>query len=249
MSTSRFTGRVAVITGGSRGIGRTTVERFVSDGASVALLDVNVEAGDALAAYLREQGANVHFFAANVTDLAGMTAVASRVMETFGRVDILINNAGITRDASFKKMTEEAFDAVIAVNLKGVWNTTKAFLPYLEHSPFGRVINTASVVAHFGNFGQSNYVATKSGVIGLTKTLAREMGRKGITVNAVAPGFIRTEMIETVPKENIAQLESRTPLARLGLPEDIAAAYAFLASDDAAYITATCLNVDGGLVL
>jgi 3-oxoacyl-[acyl-carrier protein] reductase len=249
MSTSRFSGRVAVITGGSRGIGRTTVERFVSEGASVAILDVNVEAGDALAAYLREQGANVHFFAANVTDLAGMTAVASRVMETFGRVDILINNAGITRDASFKKMTEEAFDAVIAVNLKGVWNTTKAFLPYLEQSPFGRVINTASVVAHNGNFGQTNYVATKSGVIGLTKTLAREMGRKGITVNAVAPGFIRTEMIETVPKENIAQLESRTPLARLGLPEDIAAAYAFLASDDAAYITATCLNVDGGLVL
>lgn len=249
MSTSRFSGRVAVVTGGSRGIGRTTVERFVAEGAAVALLDVNADAGEALASTLRERGANVHFFAANVTDLAAMTAVASRVMETFGRVDILINNAGITRDASFKKMTEDAFDAVIAVNLKGVWNTTKAFLPYLEQSPCGRVINTASVVAHFGNFGQTNYVATKSGVIGLTKTLARELGRKGITVNAVAPGFIRTEMIETVPKENIAQLESRTPLARLGLPEDIAAAYAFLASDDAAYITATCLNVDGGLVL
>ena len=169
--------------------------------------------------------------------------------DTFGGLDVLVNNAGITRDATLKKMTGDQFDAVIDVNLKGVYLCTQAAVPHLEARGGGAILNAASVVAHNGNFGQTNYVATKAGVIGMSKTWARELGRKGIRVNAVAPGFIATEMVKTVPEKVLGPLRDKTPLGRLGDPEDIAAAYAFLASDDAAFITGTCLNVDGGLVL
>jgi 3-oxoacyl-[acyl-carrier protein] reductase len=170
-------------------------------------------------------------------------------VEAFGRLDILVNNAGITRDASFRKMSEDQFDAVISVNLKGVYNAAQAAIEPLKASSAGRILNAASVVAHNGNFGQTNYVAAKAGVIGMTKTWARELGRYGITSNAVAPGFVQTEMIETVPEHVIGALTDRTPVGRLGSADDIAAAYAFLASDDAAFITGAVLNVDGGLTL
>ena len=172
-----------------------------------------------------------------------------QVHTDFGQIDILINNAGITRDASMKKMTEAQWDQVIGVNLKGVFNCTKAVSPYMLERRYGRIINASSVVALYGNFGQTNYVATKAGVIGMTKVWAREFGRKGITVNAVAPGFIATEMVETIPKEYLGDLMGRTALQRLGQPEDIAKAYLFLSSEDAAFITGITLSVDGGLTM
>jgi 3-oxoacyl-[acyl-carrier protein] reductase len=180
--------------------------------------------------------------------LAAVKASAEQVNQDFGSIDILVNNAGITRDASLKKMTEQQWQQVIDVNLTGVFNCTKAIYPFMAEKGTGRILNAASVVAHNGNFGQTNYVAAKAGVIGMTKVWAREFGRKGITVNAVAPGFINTEMVETVPAAILEGMASKTPLGRLGEAEDIANAYLFLASDEAAFITGVVLNVDGGLV-
>lgn len=240
---------MALITGGARGIGLATAQRMSRDGAAVVLADLDTETGEAAAARIEADGGRARFVRADVSDRAQAQAMIDAAVEAFGRLDILVNNAGITRDASFRKMTEDQFDSVIAVNLKGVYNAAQAAIEPLKASGAGRILNAASVVAHNGNFGQTNYVATKAGVIGMTKTWARELGRYGITCNAVAPGFIRTEMIETVPDTVIEGLEGKTPLGRLGDPDDIAAAYAFLASDDAAFITGAVLNVDGGLTL
>ena len=193
-------------------------------------------------------GEQAKFYKVNTTDFEAVIAAANQIKEDFGSIDILINNAGITRDASLKKMTHEQWDQVIDVNLTGVFNCTKAVYPHMAENGWGRILNAASVVAHYGNFGQTNYVAAKAGVIGMTKTWAREFGRKGITVNAVAPGFIQTDMVKTVPEEVLKGMASRTALVRLGEPNDIANAYLFLASDEAKFITGTCLNVDGGLV-
>jgi 3-oxoacyl-[acyl-carrier protein] reductase len=251
MSTSegRLHGKTAIITGGSQGIGKATAKRFTQEGAAVVIADVNEDAGTELAEALSADGAEASFIAVDVTDSDEVQAMVDHAAERFGGVDILVNNAGITRDATLKKMSEDAFDQVVAVNLKGVFNCTKAVLPVMTEAGGGRVLNAASVVGLYGNFGQTNYVATKSGVIGMTKTWARELGRKGITVNAVAPGFIETPMVDTVPQKVLDQLTGRTPLGRLGTPEDIASAYLFLASDDAAFITGAVLSVDGGLVL
>ena len=238
--------KVAVITGGAQGIGRATCERFVHDGASVVIADVADEAGAELAEALGDKAVFVH---TDVTDADSAAAAMQAAVDHFGGLDVVVNNAGITRDATLKKMTGDQFDAVINVNLKGVYLCTQAAVPLLEARGGGAILNAASVVAHNGNFGQTNYVATKAGVIGMTKTWARELGRKGIRVNAVAPGFIATEMVLTVPEKVLDGLRGKTPLGTLGQPDDIAAAYAFLASDDAAFITGTCLNVDGGLVL
>lgn len=238
--------KVAVITGGAQGIGRATCERFVRDGASVVIADVADEAGAELAEALGDKAV---FVPTDVTDADSAAAAMQAAVDHFGGLDVVVNNAGITRDATLKKMTGDQFDAVINVNLKGVYLCTQAAVPHLEARGGGAILNAASVVAHNGNFGQTNYVATKAGVIGMTKTWARELGRKGIRVNAVAPGFIATEMVLTVPEKVLDGLRGKTPLGTLGQPGDIAAAYAFLASDDAAFITGTCLNVDGGLVL
>jgi 3-oxoacyl-[acyl-carrier protein] reductase len=245
-SKKRLSGRVALITGGSRGIGRTTAEMFAREGAHVAIVDIDEEAGRKAEKAL---GPEHRFFRLDVTDLAACQAVATEVADAFGSIDILINNAGITRDATLLKMQEADFDAVVSVNLKGVFNMTKAVAPFMVERGWGRILNASSVVGLYGNFGQTNYVATKAGVIGMTQTWARELGRKGVTVNAVAPGFIATEMIDTVPEKVIEQLTARTPLQRLGRPEDIAAAYVFLASEEASFITGTVLSVDGGLVM
>ena len=179
---------------------------------------------------------------------ADARALAARAREQFGRIDILINNAGITRDATLAKMTEEQFDTVLQVNLKGVFNCAQAVMPFMIEAGYGRIVNTSSVVALYGNFGQTNYVATKSAVIGMTKVWARELGRKGITVNAVAPGFIATEMVNSVPEKVLTMIKERTPLQRLGEPVEIARAYLFLASDEASFVNGAVLSVDGGMV-
>ncbi len=245
----RLTGKTAIITGGARGIGKATAKKFIEEGASVAIWDIDESAGQELTVALKANGGNLRFYKVNTTELAAVTEAAEQVKNDLGSIDILINNAGITRDASLKKMSAQQWQQVIDVNLTGVFNCTKAVFPYMEAQGWGRILNAASVVAHNGNFGQTNYVATKAGVIGMTKTWARELGRKGITVNAVAPGFINTEMIGTVPENILADLRAKTPLGRLGEVEEIANAYLFLASDEAAFITGTVLNVDGGLVM
>lgn len=237
--------RVAIITGGARGIGKATAELFASAGAKVAIWDVQEDLGEQAAASI--EGAK--FYKVNVADFADVEAQAAKVVEDFGKIDILVNNAGITRDSSLKKMSAEQWQQVIDVNLTGVFNCTKHVSPYMSEAKYGRIINTSSIVALYGNFGQTNYVATKTGVIGMTKVWARELGRKNITVNAVAPGFIETEMIETVPEEYLQNLRNNTPLQRLGKPEDIANAYLFLASESAAYISGHVLSVDGGLTI
>lgn len=246
---NKLRNRVAIITGGAQGIGLATAARFLSEGAAVAIWDISAEAGQTALESLGASRENLRFYRVNTADLDAVTEVSQQVFEDFGRIDILVNNAGITRDASMKKMTAELWQQVIDVNLTGVFNCTKTVSPYLLEQGYGRILNASSVVAHYGNFGQANYVATKAGVIGMTKVWAREFGRKGVTVNAVAPGFIQTDMIETVPAEILDSLKAKTPLGRLGSMNDIASAYLFLASEEAGYITGTVLNVDGGLVL
>ena len=241
--------RVVIITGGARGIGKATAELCAARGATVAIWDIDDAAGQSLATALTSEGHNAKFYTVDTVQPEACAKAANAVVADFGRIDVLINNAGITRDSSFKKMTHQQWQQVIDVNLTGVFNCTKAIYPVMAEAGYGRIINTSSVVGLYGNFGQTNYAATKAGLIGMTKTWAREFGRKGITVNAVAPGFIATEMTAAMPEEILAGMRGKTPLQRLGQPEDIAKAYAFLASDDAAFITGTCLSVDGGLIM
>jgi len=241
--------KVVVVTGGAQGIGLSAVERFAQEGAIVAIWDFNEEKGAASEAGLKEKGYDVRFQQVNVTDMTSVKAAVKVLHQETGRIDVLVNNAGITRDASLLKMTEEQWQQVLDVNLGGVFHCTQAIAPIMVEQLSGCIINTSSVVGLYGNYGQTNYVATKSGVIGMTKVWARELGRKGIRVNAVAPGFIATEMVDTIPENIIEQITAKTPLARMGNPEDIANAYIFLASDMAGFISGTVLSVDGGLVL
>lgn len=254
----RFENKVVIVTGGANGIGRATVEKFASEGATVAIWDLTDDAGKALAEALNNDGKTAVYQSVNVTDSEAVAAAVAEVVETFGRVDVLVNNAGIVRDGQLikykdgavqKVMTDDQFDAVINVNLKGVFVCTRAVVPQMIEQKSGRILNASSVVGLYGNFGQTNYVATKAGVIGMTQTWARELGRYGITVNAVAPGFIQTDMIQSVPEKVIERMVGQTPVGRLGKPEDIANAYAFLASDEAAFISGHVLSVDGGMVI
>ena len=241
--------KVVIVTGAAQGIGLCAAQRFAEEGATVAIWDFNSEKGVDAESQLKEKGHDVRFQQVNVTDMQSVkTAVESLFAET-GKIDVLVNNAGITRDASLLKMTEEQWQQVLDVNLGGVFHCTRAVAPIMVEQTSGCIINTSSVVGLYGNFGQTNYVATKSGVIGMTKVWARELGRKGIRVNAVAPGFIATEMVDTIPGKVIEQIVGKTPLARMGDPEDIANAYVFLSSELAGFITGTVLSVDGGLVL
>jgi 3-oxoacyl-[acyl-carrier protein] reductase len=241
--------KVVIVTGGAQGIGLCAAERFAAEGASVAIWDFNSEKGAAAESLLRAKGLDVRFRQVDVTDMDSVNTAVEALVKDAGRIDVLVNNAGITRDASLLKMTEEQWRQVIDVNLGGVFHCTKAVAAVMVEQKSGCIINTSSVVGLYGNYGQTNYVATKSGVIGMTRVWARELGRKGIRVNAVAPGFIATEMVETIPANIIEQIVGKTPLARMGNPEDIANAYVFLASDLAAFISGAVLSVDGGLVL
>lgn len=245
----RLEGRVAVITGGAAGIGSAAVIKFAEEGAKVAIWDMDETRGNNLATELVNKNVVAKFYKVNVANFEDVSLNAKKVIEDFGKVDILVNNAGITRDATLKKMTPEQWQQVIDVNLTGVFNCTKVFSDFMVEQKYGKIINTSSVVGLYGNFGQTNYVATKSGVIGMTKVWARELGRKGINVNAVAPGFIETEMVKLMPENVLAGMRDKTPLGRLGKPEDIANAYLFLASEEASFVNGTVLSVDGGLVI
>ena len=240
----RLENKVAIITGGASGIGRATAEKFVQEGAQVIIWDLDETRGNALA---KELGAK--FIKVNTSNYNEIEVAAKKVNDEFGRIDILINNAGITRDSTVKKMTIEQWQQVIDVNLSGVFYCSKIISEYMVANGWGRIINASSVVGLYGNFGQANYVATKSGLIGMTKTFAREFGRKGITVNAIAPGFISTEMVAAMPEEVLAGMKAKVPIGRLGEPKEIANAYCFLASDEASYINGHTLSVDGGMTV
>lgn len=244
----RLNKKVAIVTGGANGIGKATALRFAKEGAAVAVWDVNDKKGAITVNEIGALGFQAKFYKVNTIHLQDVEVAAAKVIEDFGKIDILINNAGITRDATLLKMTEDQFNTVIDVNLKGVYNCTKAIAPYMIQNNYGRIVQAASIVALYGNYGQTNYVATKSAIIGMTKVWARELGRKGVTVNAVAPGFIATDMVQTIPEKVIAMMQERTPVGRLGLPEDIANAYLFLSSDEASFINGAVLSVDGGMV-
>lgn len=243
-----FENKLVLITGGAGGIGRETARQFLDRGASVELWDMDAKTGKDLIDSWSDEGYDVHFQKVNVTDFDAVKAAMDSLQHRWGKLDVLVNNAGITKDATLKKMSAEDWQKVIDVNLSGVFYCGKAAAELMREHESGVILNASSVVGLYGNFGQSNYVATKSGVIGLTKTWARELGRKGIRVNAVAPGFIETPMVQTVPDNILEKLKNQTPLGRLGRPEDIASAYVYLASDQAAFITGTVLQVDGGLV-
>jgi 3-oxoacyl-[acyl-carrier protein] reductase len=242
-----FEDRVAIVTGAGRGIGRATALRFAEAGARVAVVDVDEEAGENVAREISSAGGTALFAFANVADRASVDTMVEMVIGAWGRIDILINNAGILRDARLVKLTEDEFDAVIGVNLKGVFNCTQAVAPHMVERGYGRIVSASSVVGLYGNFGQTNYVAAKAGVIGMTKVWARELGRKGITVNAVAPGFVATDMTAGVPENVMQMMIDRVPLRRLAQPEEIAAAYLWLASDEASYVNGAVLSVDGGV--
>ncbi len=245
----RLENKIAIITGGAQGIGKAAVKRFAEEGAVVIIWDVNEDKANSTISEFKNISDKIEFQKVDVTKLESVSEAAKQILDKHRKIDILINNAGITRDASFLKMTSEQWQQVIDVNLTGVFNCTKAVAPSMVEKLYGKIVNTSSVVGLYGNFGQTNYVATKSGIIGMTKVWARELGRKGINVNAVAPGFIATEMVSTVPEKVLDMLKERTPLGKLGEPEDIANAYLFLSSDEAKFINGAVLSVDGGLVL
>ncbi|MEQ9232090.1 MAG: 3-oxoacyl-ACP reductase FabG, partial [Cyclobacteriaceae bacterium] len=236
--------KVAIITGGSNGIGLATAKKFVDEGATVVIWDINEEAGNKAAESL-----GCYFQKVNTANYEEVGTATDAAISSHGSIDVLVNNAGITRDSTLKKMTPEQWQQVIDVNLTGVFNCGQHIQKHMVEKGFGRIINTSSVVGIYGNFGQSNYVATKAGVIGMTKVWARELGPKGITVNAVAPGFISTDMVMAMPEKVIEMMESKVPLSRLGAPEDIANAYCFLASEEASYINGTTISVDGGMTI
>ena len=241
--------KVVIITGGASGIGRVSALRFAAEGAKVVIWDIDKAKAEATRAEIEAAGGQAVMALVNTTQPEQVAAAAQAAHAQFGRLDVLINNAGITRDATLRKMTLAQWQQVLDVNLTGVFVCTQAVAPFMEAQQSGRIINTSSVVGLYGNFGQANYAATKAGLIGLTKTLARELGKYNITVNAVAPGFIATDMIDTIPEKVVDMLKSRTPLRRLGTPDDIASAYLFLASDEASFISGTVLSVDGAVTI
>ncbi|MDT8381002.1 MAG: beta-ketoacyl-ACP reductase [Brevefilum sp.] len=251
----RLKDKVCLITGGASGIGKATAIKFASEGASVIICDVDETAGQA---FVTELGNGSAFYKINVVDRDEVQGWIDDVVEKYGRIDVLVNNAGITRDGLFVKykngelvsqMSEKDFDLVIAVNLKGVFNCTQAVTPKMIEQGGGVILNASSIVGLYGNFGQTNYAATKFGVIGMTKTWSRELGKFNIRVNAVCPGFILTEMVKKMPEKILEGLAAKTPLGRMGTPEDVANLYAWLASDEAVYIHGAAISIDGGMVL
>ena len=243
----RLSGKVSLITGAAQGIGLATALKFAREGAIVIVCDVKQSGVDAAVARCRELGATAKGYVMDVTQRDMVDAVVAAIKAEFGRIDVLVNNAGITQDARLQKMTLEQFDRVVDVNLRGVFHCAQAVADTMTNQGSGVILNASSVVGIYGNFGQTNYAATKFGVIGFTKTWSRELGPKGVRVNAVAPGFISTPILSTIPEKVIAEMEHRVPLRRLGQPEEIANVYAFLASDEASYINGAVIEVSGGM--
>ena len=245
----RLENKIAIITGGTAGIGAATAILFAKEGAKVTVWGRSEKRGEEFVKKAAGEGLDIVYDRVDTADFEAVQAATKRVYERFGKIDILINNAGITRDSTFKKMTVEQWNEVINVNLSGVFYCTKAVSEYMLAAGYGRIVNASSVVGLYGNFGQTNYVATKAGIIGMTKTLARELGRKGITVNAVAPGCIDTDMTAVLSDAVKEDMLKSIPLGRVAQPEEVAKAVVFLASDNASYITGQVLNVDGGMVM
>lgn len=244
----RLTGKKAFVTGSSRGIGRGIALALASAGADVAIsCNTGGAAAEEVVELIRKMGCKSHYYAHNISVYEEVVAMCEEVKKDFGEIDILVNNAGITRDRSFKKLTKEVWDEVINTDLSSVFYVTKQFIDRMAEMGWGRVINISSIVGEIGNFGQANYSAAKAGLIGLTKTLAREYSRKGVTVNAVAPGFIHTRMLQDIPEKVMESVIAQTPVGRLGEPMDIGAGVLFLASPAAGFITGHVLDINGGL--
>jgi 3-oxoacyl-[acyl-carrier protein] reductase len=241
--------KIAIVTGSANGIGFATAQKFAKEGATVIVCDLNQEQVDKAVSELKATGGKANGYQINVTDRKQIDSVVADVVAKYGRIDILINNAGITKDARLIKMTEEQFDAVIDVNLKAVFEFTQAVVPHMLEKGKGAIVNASSVVGLYGNFGQTNYAATKYGVIGFTKTWARELGPKGIRVNALCPGFIATAMVAAMPENVLDGMKGRCWVNRLGTPEEMANVYCFLASDEASYVNGVALEASGGLSL
>ena len=242
----RLKDKVAIITGSARGIGQATALKFAAEGAKVVVCDLDRKAVDEVVAQIVAARGQAIGFTMNVTDKASIAAMVKGVMDQYGRIDVLVNNAGIVDDAMFRKMSDEQFDRVIDVNLKGTYNCARAVVDIMIAQNAGVILNASSVVGIYGNFGQTNYAASKFGVIGMAKTWARELGRKGIRANAVCPGFVETTILKSIPAKVMQAMVDRVPLGRLARPEEIANTYAFLASDEASYINGAVIEVSGG---
>ena len=241
----RLKDKIAVVTGGSRGIGQAISELFAREGATVLIVDL-LPQGQEVADGINAAGGKAEFHSLSVTDKQAIEKLFGEINDKYGRLDILINNAGITRDRTLEKMSEEEWDAVIDVNLKGVFLCTQAAAPYMKANKYGRIVSAASNVGLRGNFGQTNYAATKAGVIAMAKTWTVELGKHGITANAIAPGFTMTDMVDKIPEEHFAAIKASIPLRTVAQPIDIAYGYLYLASDEARFVSGICLTIDGG---
>ena len=245
----RLKDKVAIITGSARGIGQATALKFAAEGAQVVVCDLDGKAVDEVVTEIVAQGGRATGFTVNVADKASIAAMVQGVMDKYGRIDVLVNNAGIVDDAMFRKMSDEQFESVIDINLKGTYNCARAVVDIMIAQNAGVILNASSVVGLYGNFGQTNYAASKFGVIGMAKTWARELGRKGIRANAVCPGFVETTILKSIPQKVMQAMIDRVPLGRLAKPEEIANTYAFLASDEASYINGAVIEVSGGATI
>jgi len=245
----RLEGKVSIITRGAQGIGLATAEKFAAEGARVVICDVNQDVISGVVNEFKQSGIDVDGFNADVTNQADISNMVDLVISKYGQIDCLVNNAGIVRDARMVNMTEEQFDSVIDVNLEGTYNCAKSVFPHMMERQSGVVLNASSIVGIYGNFGQTNYAASKFGVIGMAKTWAREFGRFGIRVNAVCPGMIKTDILSDIPDKVLENIVSKVPMGRLGAPSEIANTYAFLASDEASYINGAVIEVGGGATL
>ena len=249
MTSNRLQDKVCIITGAAQGIGLATALKFSREGAKLAIWDLKQDAIDEAVRQCREAGVEAAGWVVDVTQREMVDAAVGQVLARFGRIDVLVNNAGITSDARLQKMTLEQFDRVIDVNLRGVFHCAQAVSHCMVEQRSGVILNASSVVGLYGNFGQTNYAATKFGVLGFTKTWSRELGPKGVRVNAVAPGFIKTHILDTIPEKVLEDMQQRVPLHRLGTPEEIANVYCFLASDEASYVNGAVIEVSGGMTV
>lgn len=245
----RLANKVAVITGAASGIGLATAEKFAAEGATVIVCDLGQAGVDAAVKAVTDKGGKAEGYIVDVTNKEQINAMRDAVLAKHGRIDVLVNNAGIVMDAQLVKMTEEQFDKVVDINLKGTYNMARALVDTMVAQGSGVILNASSVVGVYGNFGQTNYAATKFGVIGFVKTWSRELGKKGIRVNAVCPGFVATPILKDMPEKVLADMAAKVPMKRLAEPSEIANVYAFLASDEASYINGAALEVTGGLTL